>query len=162
MPHNALMIGSRIYSHHLTTCEEDFDDALLYLWFEDELVAVIQVGRNHVSGYRTEVVFYGEEGQIQVDRFSQNPREVIVNAYGRRGRAEPIAHRTFSLREYGESLPEFAGRFGLAYKAEVAAFIACCRADKLFPVTHTDGLRAQQVIRAGMRSEVRPEPITSA
>ena len=74
MPRAALMIGSRIYSHRLTTCEEDFDDALLYLWFEEELVAEIQVGRNHVAGYRTETVIYGEEGEIQVDRFHQNPR----------------------------------------------------------------------------------------
>ena len=161
MPHSALMIGSRIYSHRLTTCEEDFDDALLYLWFTDELVSEIQVGRNHVSGYRTEVVFYGEEGQIQVDRYLQNPREVIVNAFGRRCRTEPIAHRIFPLREYGESLPEFAGRFGLAYKAEVAAFVACCQSNQPFPVTHTDGLRAQRVIRAGMRSAVRPEPVTT-
>ena len=159
MPRAALMIGSRIYSHRLTTCEEDFDDALLYLWFEEELVAEIQVGRNHVAGYRTEVVLYGEEGEIQVDRFQQNPREVMVTAYGRRGRAEPIFHRSFSMREYGGSMPEFADRFGLAYKAEVAAFVACCRANKPFPVTHTDGLRAQQVIRAGMRSAARPELI---
>jgi predicted dehydrogenase len=159
MPHTALMIGSRIYSHHLTTCVEDFDDALLYLWFEGELVSEIQVGRNHVSGYRTEVVFYGEEGQIQVDRFLQNPRQVIVNAFGRRGRPEPIAHRIFPLREYGESLPEFAGRFGLAYKAEVATFIECCQSSKPFPVNHTDGVRAQQVILAGMRSSVKPEPV---
>jgi predicted dehydrogenase len=66
------------------------------------------------------------------------------------------------MRQYGESLPEFAGRFGVAYKAEVAAFIACCQANKPFPVTHTDGLQAQQVIEAAMRSAVRPEPITSA
>src|SRR5579872_4177677 len=31
MPQEALTIGSRIYSHRLTTSEEDFDDALLYL-----------------------------------------------------------------------------------------------------------------------------------
>jgi myo-inositol 2-dehydrogenase/D-chiro-inositol 1-dehydrogenase len=159
MPHTALMIGSRIYSHRLTTCDEDFDDALLHLWFEGESVAVIQVGRNHVSGYRTEVVFYGEEGQIQVDRFQQKPHEVIVNAYGRRGRTEPLAHRSFALREYAASLPEFADRFGLAYKAEVAAFVACCQSNQPFPVTHMDGVRAQQVIRAGMRSTVRPESI---
>jgi len=64
------------------------------------------------------------------------------------------------MREYGGAMPEFAGRFGLAYKAEVAAFVECCQANKPFPVTHTDGLRAQQVIRAGMRSSVRPEQIT--
>ena len=160
MPRAALMIGSRIYSHRLTTCEEDFDDALLYLWFEEELMAEIQVGRNHVAGYRTETVIYGEEGEIQVDRFRQKPREVIVKAYGRRGRTEPIAYRRFPMRDYGRPVPEFVERFGLAYKAELAAFIECCQSNQPFPVSQGDGVRAQQVIRAGMQSVVRPEPIT--
>jgi predicted dehydrogenase len=161
MPRAALMIGSRLYSHGLTTCEEDFDDALLYLWFEKELTAEIQVGRNHVAGYRTETVIYGEEGEIQVDRFSQNPREVIVKAYGRRGMAEPIARRSFPMRQYGRAVPEFTERFGLAYKAELAAFIACCQSDQPFPVTHRDGVRAQQVIRAAMQSVVSPQPLAA-
>jgi myo-inositol 2-dehydrogenase/D-chiro-inositol 1-dehydrogenase len=160
MPKAALMIGARLYSHRLTTCEEDFDDALLYLWFEHEMVAEIHVGRNHVAGYRTESVIYGEEGVIQVDLFHQNPLEVIVKAYGRRGRSEPIASRTFPMRRYDQSLPEFAERFGLAYKAEVAAFVQCCQSNQPFPVSHRDGVRAQQVIRAGMQSVVSPQPIT--
>ncbi len=159
MPRAALMIGSRIYSHRLTTCEDDFVDALLYLWFEEELVAEIQVGRNHVAGYRTETVIYGEEGEIQVDRFQQKPLEVIVKAYGRRGRIEPLADKTFPMPSYGRSLPEFVERFGLAYKAEVATFVACCQSKQPFPVTHRDGVRAQQVIRAGMQSVATPEPI---
>ena len=158
-PHAALMIGSRIYSHRLTTAEEDFDDALLYLWFEEEMAAQIQVGRNHVSGYRTEVVIYGEEGVVQVDHFHQRPSEVIVTAYGRRGRTEPLAHKSFAMREYSRPLPEFAGRFGLAYMAEVATFVERCQSGRPFPVSHRDGARAQQVIEAGMKSEVRPENI---
>src|SRR5207249_4243752 len=54
MPSGALVVGSRIYSHRLTTCDEDFDDALLCLQFDDQMVAQIQVSRNHVSGYRVE------------------------------------------------------------------------------------------------------------
>jgi myo-inositol 2-dehydrogenase/D-chiro-inositol 1-dehydrogenase len=160
-PRAALMIGSRIYSHRLTTCNEDFDDALLYLWFDEEMVAEIQVGRNHVAGYRTEVAIYGEEGVIQVDHFQQKPREVVVKAFGRRGRTEPLAHRTFPMREYDRPLPEFAGRFGLAYKAELAAFIECCQSNQPFPTTHWDGARAQQAIMAGMRSVVKPEPVAA-
>src|SRR5947199_10871765 len=38
-PSEALAIGSRIYSHALTTSEEDFDDALLYLCFDQDLLA---------------------------------------------------------------------------------------------------------------------------
>ncbi len=157
MPSRALSIGARIYSHALTTCEENFDDALLYLWFDESLVAQIQVSRNHVSGYRVETVIFGEEGQIHVGHFDQKPFEVIVEAYGKRGSRNPIAYRAFSMRNYGRQLPEFVDRFGPAYKAELAAFIECCRDDKGFPITHRDGVRAQEVISAGMRAALGPE-----
>src|SRR5438309_451407 len=151
IPKTALAIGSRIYSHRLTTCREDFDDALLCLWFEGELAAQVQVTRNHVSGYRVETLIFGQEGQIHVGRFDQKPFEITVEAYGRRGRTEPLAERRFPMRQYGRPLPEFVDRFGAAYKAELAAFIECCRANQPFPSTHRDGLRAQQVISAGMQ-----------
>ena len=157
MPRGALVIGARIYTHRLTTCEEDFDDALLYLWFEGELVAQIQVSRNHVSGYRVETVIFGEEGQVHVGRFDQKPFDIAVEAYGRRGRAEPIAFRTFRMRDYGLPLPEFIDRFGPAYKAEMAAFLDCCRSGASFPTSHADGLRAQEVISAGMSAVIARE-----
>jgi myo-inositol 2-dehydrogenase / D-chiro-inositol 1-dehydrogenase len=162
MPRSAVAIGSRIYSHRLTTCQEDFDDALLYAWFEDDLVAQIQVTRNHVSGYRVETLIFGEEGQIHVGRFEQKPFDVVVEAYGRRGRVAPIAHRTFPMRDYGRPLPEFVDRFGSAYKSEVATFVECCRAGKAFPTTHLDGLRAQEVIAAAMQAVItRGHPATA-
>jgi myo-inositol 2-dehydrogenase / D-chiro-inositol 1-dehydrogenase len=157
MPSRALAIGSRIYSHALTTSEEDFDDALLCFWFDDDLIAQVQVSRNHVSGYRVETVMFGEEGQIHVGRFEQKPFEIVVEAYGRRGRTKPVAHETFSMRDYGRPLPEFVDRFGAAYKAEVAAFIECCRKRTPFPTNHQDGIRAQEVISAGMRAMIGPE-----
>jgi predicted dehydrogenase len=156
-PSKALAIGSRVYSHALTTCVEDFDDALLYLWFQTDLVAQVQVSRNHVSGYRVETVLFGEEGQIHVGHFEQKFSEVTVEAYGRRGRSEPIAYRKFSMRNYGRPLPEFVDRFGYAYKAELAAFIDCCRTGNPFPTTHRDGVRAQEVISAGMRGMAGPK-----
>ncbi len=156
-PRSALSIGSRIYSHRLTTCREDFDDALLYLWFDNEMVAQVQVSRNHVSGYRVETLIFGEEGQIHVGRFEQKPFDVLVEAYGRRGRTEPLVHRSFPMRDYGRPLPEFVDRFGAAYKAELAAFIECCRKGSPFPTTHRDGVRAQEVISAGMKAVVPPE-----
>jgi myo-inositol 2-dehydrogenase/D-chiro-inositol 1-dehydrogenase len=157
MPQAALMIGANVYSHRLTTCVEDFDDALLYLWFEGDAVAQVQVSRNHVSGYRVETILFGEEGQIHVGRFDQKPREIAVEACGRRGRAEPLAHRVFPMRDYGRAVPEFLDRFGPAYKAELAAFIDCCRAGAPFPTSHRDGLRAQEVVSAGMRNVITPE-----
>jgi myo-inositol 2-dehydrogenase/D-chiro-inositol 1-dehydrogenase len=165
MPRAALAVGSRLYSHSLTTCREDFDDALLYLWFSGEMVAQVQVSRNHVSGYRNEALIFGEEGQIHVGRFDQKPLEVVVEAYGRRDRPEPLAYRAFRMRDYGRPLPEFVDRFGPAYKAELAAFIDCCRSDAPFPTSHRDGLRAQEAIAAGMQAmltEERGAPVQPA
>jgi myo-inositol 2-dehydrogenase/D-chiro-inositol 1-dehydrogenase len=165
MPRTALALGSRIYSHRLTTCQEDFDDALLYLWFPSGMVAQVQVSRNHVSGYRNETVIFGEEGQIHVGRFDQKPFEIVVEAYGRRERSEPLAYRAFLMRDYRRPLPEFVDRFGPAYKAELAAFIDCCRTDSPFPASHRDGLRAQEVIAAGMQAmitEAGGAPVHSA
>ena len=157
MPSRALAIGARIYSHAHTTCVEDFDDALLYLWFEKDLVAQVQVSRNHVSGYRVETRIFGEDGQIQIGRFEQKPFEIAVEAYGRRGSNDPLASKRFLARDYGRPLPEFVDRFGAAYKAEAAAFIECCRTGSDFPTSHRDGLRAQEVISAGMRAISGPE-----
>lgn len=157
MPEAALAIGTRIYSHRLTTSEEDFDDALLYMWFSHELAAQVQVGRNHVSGYRVETILFGEEGQIHVGRFEGKPFDIVVEAYGRRGRTGPLAYQHFAMRDYGRPLPEFVDRFGAAYKAELAAFIDCCRTNAPFPTSHRDGLRAQQVISAGMTAVIGPE-----
>ncbi|HEY3937765.1 MAG TPA: Gfo/Idh/MocA family oxidoreductase [Bryobacteraceae bacterium] len=159
-PSKALAIGSRVYSHALTTCVEDFDDALLYLWFESDLIAQVQVSRNHVSGYRVESVLFGEEGQIHIGHFEQRPFDVVVEAYGRRGRLEPLAYQTFPMRNYGRPLPEFVDRFGAAYKAELATFIECCKTGSTFPTSHRDGVRAQEVISAGMRGMIGPEQAT--
>jgi predicted dehydrogenase len=69
------------------------------------------------------------------------------------------------MRNYGRAVPEFVDRFGPAYKAEIAEFIECCRADRVFPVTHSDALRAQQVIAAGMKAlltEKQAAPVQEA
>jgi myo-inositol 2-dehydrogenase/D-chiro-inositol 1-dehydrogenase len=167
-PTRALAIGSRLYSHALTTCEEDFDDANLYLWFREDLLGQIQVSRNHVSGYRVETILFGDQGHIHVGHFDQKLFDITVEAYGSRAQSAPIARKTFTMRDYHRTLPEFADRFGAAYKAELAAFIECCRAGAPFPSTHRDGLRAQESISAGMRAllgsnrgaEVGLDPVT--
>jgi predicted dehydrogenase len=150
MPDRALAIGSRIYSHALTTCQEDFDDAALYMWFGEDLHAQVQVSRNHVSGYRVETIIFGDQGQIQIGHFDQRPHVIVVEAYGRRGAVEPIARKEFPGGTAGLTAPEFVDRFGSAYRAEVAAFIDCVRRGAAFPANHNDGLRAQRVISAGM------------
>jgi len=165
MPRAALAIGSRLHGYRLTTCEEDFDDATLHLWFDDDLAAQIQVSRNHVSGYRVETLIFGERGQIQIGRFDQRPFDVTVKCFGPRGTAEPLEERTFKMRNYGRPVPEFVDRFGPAYKAELAEFIECCLAQRPFPVTHRDAASAQEVISAGMRAlftEASATPLRAA
>ena len=152
MPTHALSIGSRIYSHKLTTCDEDFDDASLYMWFGDDLLAQVQVTRNHVSGYRVETILFGDKGQVHIGHFDGKLFEVTVEAYGKRGQEEPLAKKSFTARNYGKPLPEFVDRFGAAYKLELQTFIQCCAENKPFPSTHRDGLRAQEVISAGMKA----------
>lgn len=156
MPVSALAVGSRIYNYGVASCVEDFDDAMLYLWFEGDLMGQVQVSRNHVSGYRVESVIYGDQGQIHIGRFVQRPLETVVEAYGRRGALEPVAYRVFPGSD-GRQGPEFVDRFLYAYKGEAAAFIDCCRTGIAFPTGPHDGLRAQRVIAAGMSAAVTRE-----
>jgi predicted dehydrogenase len=155
-PETSLAVTHNLYSHRLTTAQEDFDDGLLYLWFGDELAAQIQVSRNHVAGYRVETWVFGEEGHVHVGRFEQNPTEVVVEAYGA---VKPIERRVFPQRSYGGSLPEFVGRFGNAYRAELADFAERCRKGDPFVVDQHDGLRAMEVIDAAVRHGITRERV---
>ena len=74
---------------------------------------------------------------------------IVVEAYGE---TRIIERRVFPLRNYGCPVPEFIDRFGLAYKAELASFIEQLGQGKPFCVNQEDGLRAMEVIEAGMRS----------
>lgn len=150
-PSRAASIGFNLSSHRLTTAVEDFDEALLLLWFDQDLAARIEVSRNHRPGYRIETQIFGEEGAIHVGRFRQNKLEVVLEAFGRE---RPIVRDTYPMRAYEAGMPEFVDRYGTAYQAELTAFIDCCREGRPFPVTHRDGLAAMQIIDAAGRSEL--------
>ncbi len=159
MPTSAAAIGNCLYSRKLSTAVEDFDDAFLYMWFKGEMSAQVMVSRNHVSGYRVETWIFGEKGQIHIGRFEQDRFEVVVEAYGR---SAAIERKVFGMRDYGPGVPEFMDRFGPAYKAELQDFIARCESGEPFTVTHRDGLRAMEVIDAGMRGSVQPGEVQPA
>lgn len=156
-PRAAFATATPLYSHRLTSANEEFDDGFMQLWFDDELSAQIQVSRNHVSGYRVETWIYGEEGQIHLGPFHQDPHEVVLEVYGR---SKPITHERFSLEVYERPVPEFVDRFGLAYQAELAHFVDCCLAGKPFGVDQNDGLAAMGVIDAAVGALLRPEGAT--
>jgi len=161
MPVSASMIGSRLFNHRHTTCQEDFDDALLFLDFGDDLIAQVEVSRNHAAGYRGETIVYGETGEIHVGRFYQQPTQVRVEVYRRESESAPAHGKIFETRTYLQSLPEFIGRFGNAYKQELRTFLECCRDGLPFPVTHRDALRAQEVVAAGMKGVVERSSMSS-
>jgi myo-inositol 2-dehydrogenase/D-chiro-inositol 1-dehydrogenase len=133
----------------------------MLLDFGDELIGQLQVTRNHVSGYRGETLIFGEKGQIHIGRFNQKLLEVIVEAYGTREATEPIACKTFSMRRYDQPLPEFIDRFGEAYKEELRIFLECCRSGRPFPITHRDGLLAQEIVAGAMSASIRKEDMAT-
>jgi len=150
-PERAAAIGFNLSSHKLTTAQEDHDEALLLLWFQQDLAARIEVSRNHRPGYRIETQIFGEEGAVHVGRFRQNKLEVVLEAFGRE---RPLAREAHPMRAYENGMPEFVDRYGAAYQAELAAFVECCREDAPFPVSHRDGLAAMQVIEAAGRGSL--------
>jgi predicted dehydrogenase len=155
-PETSLAVKNRLYGHRLTTAQEDCDDALLYLWFDEELAAQVQVSRNHVAGYRVETWVFGEKGHVHVGGFDQNPAEVVLEAYGA---GKPIERRVFAQRSYGRPVPEFVGRFGNSYRAEVEDFAKRCRNGEPFVVDQHDGLRAMEVIDAALRHTITKERV---
>ncbi len=147
-------MGARLYNQRIASVAEDFDDVFVQMWLDGgagvEAVAQVQVSRNHVAGYRNETFIYGEDGLIHVGHFQEDPLQVDVEAYGRRGNV--LEQVSFELRDYGCEVPVFIERFGPAYSAEVAHFVERCLARAPFDVTHRDGLRALEVVEAGVRS----------
>jgi predicted dehydrogenase len=65
--------------------------------------------------------------------------------------------KTFEQRRYDQPLPEFIDRFGAAYKEELRTFLECCRSGQPFPITHRDGLCAQEIISGAMKACIRKE-----
>ena len=145
-PERLTGFGSLLYNQQHTDVKEDFDDALLQMYFPDNLIGQVTVSRNHVAGYRNETWVYGTEGLVHVGAFSEDSLSVEVEAFGRRGLIE---RREFALRDYGAEVPFFIQRFGPAYKAEVAHYIDQCRAGAPFAVDHRDGLRALEIAMVG-------------
>jgi predicted dehydrogenase len=61
------------------------------------------------------------------------------------------------MRRYDQPLPEFIDRYGAAYKEELRTFLNCCREGEPFPITHLDGLRAQEIVAGAMSASIRKE-----
>ena len=145
-PERLAGFGSLLYNQQHTDVKEDFDDALLQMYFPDNLIGQVTVSRNHVAGYRNETWVYATEGLVHVGAFRADSLVVEAAALGRRGYIE---RREFALRDYGAAVPFFVERFGLAYKAELAHYIDQCRTGTPFAVDHRDGLTALEIALVG-------------
>lgn len=158
VPRAAAGVGDRLYSHRLSDVDEDFDDALVHLWFDEAASGQIQVSRNHVAGYRTDTWLFGERGYVRVGDFDRESLQVTLEA---RGPGGPIAHEVFTLRDYGRPVPEFVERFGPAYEAELRSFVSCCASGAPFPVDQNDALQAMEVIAAAVGASITSDRAAS-
>lgn len=149
LPERVGAMGANLHNFRITTVKEDFDDAHLHMTFPDDVIAQVQVSRNHVAGYRNETWVYGRDGLIHVGPFQEDPLRVTVEAYSREG---VIEKKGFQMRDYGGEVPVFIERFGPSYKRELAYFVDRCLKDEPFSVTQEDGLNAMRVAEAGVRS----------
>jgi len=153
--------GARVHNQRIPdVTPETFDDVFVQMWLGPDVVAQLQVSRNHVAGYRNECVLLGREGRIHVGHFEGDPLRVRVEVTGVDHRR--IDHRSFELRDYGEPVPPFIQRFGPAYSAEAEAFIEACLAGAPFAVTHREGLAAMRVVAAGAEALSTGTPIDVA
>jgi predicted dehydrogenase len=134
---------------------EDFDDAFVQMWFEQDVTAQLQVSRNHVAGYRNECLLLGRTGRIHVGHFDDDPLRVRLEAVGLDH--EVIEQQTYTLRDYERPVPVFIRRFGSAYKAEAADFVESCNRKEPFAVTHREGLKAMEIVVAGAEAIQRGE-----
>lgn len=148
-PDRVTATGCRLYNTAIASVREDFDDALLSMWFPSGAAAQVVVSRNHVAGYRNETWVFGDRGVVHVGAFQEDPLRVDLEAIGREGL---IARETFRMRDYGRDVPVFIQRFGPAYRAEVASFVDCVIRGAPFEVTDEHGLAALQVVDAAVHA----------
>jgi myo-inositol 2-dehydrogenase / D-chiro-inositol 1-dehydrogenase len=140
--------GARLHNQQIPDVTvEDFDDAFVQMWFEQDLTAQLQVSRNHVAGYRNECLLFGRRGRIHVGHFDEDPLRVRLEAVGLDH--EVLEQQTYDLRDYERPVPVFIRRFGPAYKAEAADFVEGCIKKEPFAVTHHEGLKAMEIVAAG-------------
>mgnify|MGYP001102788637 CR=1 FL=1 len=140
--------GGRVHNQRIEgVAAEEHDDAFVQIWLGDDVVAQLQVSRNHVAGYRNECVLLGREGRIHVGHFEGDAGRVRLEAYG--PDHTRIEQRWFDLRDWNEPVPPFIQRFEPAYMAEAADFVQRCIDGSPFSVTHREGLIAMRVVSAG-------------
>ena len=148
--------GARLHNQRIPDVTvENFDDAFVQMWFDQDMTAQLQVSRNHVAGYRNECLLFGRSGRIHVGHFDDDPLRVRLEAVGLDH--EVLEQQTYTLRDYERPVPVFIRRFGLAYKAEVADFVERCTKKKPFAVTHHEGLSAMEIVVAGAEAIQRGE-----
>lgn len=123
----------------------DVDNAQITLRLNSGALGNIEVSRTAKYGYdiRGEVV--GTEGALQIGYLQETAVLTLTQA--------GVRH---------DVVPHFPERFGPAYTAQIAAFVACVRDDKPPAVTAQDARAALQAALAATRSQHSGQVVTVA
>ena len=113
MPRSVTGMGARLHNQKVSSVVEDFDDqkvssvvedfddAFIQMWLEEDVIAQVQVSRNHVACYRNETCIYGDEGVIQVGALPGEPARGAVRGLRPRQRHRQAGVPDARLRPRG-------------------------------------------------------------
>jgi inositol 2-dehydrogenase len=106
----------------------DVDNAMMTLRFEKGGLGNVEVSRTANYGYDIQTNVIGTKGALQIGYLQETPVLILT--------PEGARH---------DVVPHFPQRFGAAYTAQIAHFVACLRDGKSPSVTHVDARAALQI-----------------
>ena len=121
----------------------ELETAAAFMQLENDIIAILVVGRNAPHGYHVETELIGTKGML---RIAAVPEKNLVTVFDENGVVRP----TFQ---------SFQERFANAYYNELEEFINCILEKRRPSVTARDGLQATKVAIACQKSFVTQEVI---
>ena len=124
----------------------DIDTAVVTLTYTDGTMAVIDNSREAAYGYDQRIEVFGSKGMAQADNNYED------------------SHRLYNNKGIHGSLPLhfFLERYAMAYKSEMASYVASLKNGDAMEVDGTDGLRSLQIGLAAIKSLKEKRPVKIA
>tara|TARA_R110000751_G_scaffold307512_1_gene429195 strand:+ start:1661 stop:2671 length:1011 start_codon:yes stop_codon:yes gene_type:complete len=124
----------------------DIDTAVVTLTYTDGTMAVIDNSREAAYGYDQRIEVFGSNGMAQADNNYED------------------SHRLYNNKGIHGSLPLhfFLERYAMAYKSEMASYVASLKNGDAMEVDGTDGLRSLQIGLAAIKSLKEKRPVKIA
>ncbi|CAM9394868.1 unnamed protein product, partial [Phaeothamnion confervicola] len=124
----------------------DIDTSLVLLTFENGVFATVDNSRKATYGYDQRVEVFGSGGMIQSK--NNHPNTCVVSNSECVKQDKPMSF--------------FMDRYADAYRAEMIAFVDCCRNKTPAPVGVADGRAAYLIGKAAKQSMLTGKPVTIA